>query len=93
MQLEECFSLSRQSPVSLSLLQYFQGYSAETSGGLLLAIDPNEADKYIADLKAANGHDIWIIGKVTAGNRKATIVPQVQIVNVTLNENEKLVSV
>lgn len=75
------------------MFQLVKGYSAETSGGLLLAIDANEAAKYIADLKAANGHDIWIIGKVTAGNRKAKIVPEVQIINVTLNENEKLVSV
>ena len=57
-----------------------------------MAIDPIEAAKYITDLKAANGHDIWIIGKVTAGSRKAKIVPEVQIIDVTLNENEKLVS-
>lgn len=74
------------------MFQLVKGYSAETSGGLLLAIDPIEAAKYITDLKAANGHDIWIIGKVTAGSRKAKIVPEVQIIDVTLNENEKLVS-
>lgn len=42
-----------------------QGLSAETSGGLLVALPSLEAAQaFIADVYAADGHPAWIIGRV-----------------------------
>jgi selenide,water dikinase len=50
------------------------GYSAETSGGLLISMTHDDAKAYIADIKAEDQCDAWIVGKVVADpNRKAII--------------------
>lgn len=49
-----------------------EGYSAETSGGLLLAIDKDEADSFIKELETL-GENAWIIGEVVQGNREVEI--------------------
>lgn len=42
-----------------------EGLSAETSGGLLVCLPTHQAaEQYIADLKAADGTDAWIVGQV-----------------------------
>lgn len=46
---------------------------AITSGGLLIAIDPVDAEKYVQAMKNA-GQDSWIIGKVTEKQEKLIIV-------------------
>ena len=46
---------------------------AITSGGLLIAIDPPEAEKYVKALKEA-GQDSWIIGKVIEKQEKMIYV-------------------
>uniref|UniRef100_A0AC35TW60 Selenide, water dikinase n=1 Tax=Rhabditophanes sp. KR3021 TaxID=114890 RepID=A0AC35TW60_9BILA len=42
----------------------FTGTSAETSGGLLLAMEEGKAKDFIAELKEMDGFPAWIIGKV-----------------------------
>ena len=44
-----------------------------TSGGLLIAINPSDAEKYVKSMKD-EGHDSWIIGEVTDKQDKLIIV-------------------
>jgi len=60
------------------------GYSAETSGGLLVCL-PNEdcAKAYMEELFQLDGTPSWIIGKITSDpSRKARIVDNVQFLEV-----------
>ena len=50
----------------------FEGYSAETSGGLLIAIEKDDAENYISDLLEL-GEKSWIVGEVIEGNREVEI--------------------
>lgn len=59
------------------------GRSAETSGGLLVALPSEEAARaFIADVEAADGQPAWIIGRVTAGTGKAAITSPVKVIEV-----------
>jgi selenide,water dikinase len=59
------------------------GYSAETSGGLMICLPEDQATKYMEALKEADGTDSWIIGKVVDDpNRNAKIVDDVQFLEV-----------
>ena len=46
---------------------------AITSGGLLIAMNPSDAEKYVKSMKN-EGHDSWIIGEVTDKQDKLIIV-------------------
>ena len=65
-----------------SMFQLLQGYSAETSGGLLLAINKESAPAFIKDIKEMEDCDAWIIGDVTEGPRTANIVDDPTIIEV-----------
>ncbi len=41
-----------------------EGYSAETSGGLLIMLDPTLVDGFIRDHKEIYGQDVWVVGDV-----------------------------
>lgn len=56
-----------------NIFQLLQGYSAETSGGLLLTIDRERAVEFCSELEAAEGCPAWIVGTVTLGERRARI--------------------
>lgn len=43
-----------------------KGFSAETSGGLLMAVPASAAEALVADLRAADGQPAWIVGAVEA---------------------------
>jgi len=58
--------------------QLCEGYSAETSGGLLVIIDKMDSQNYLKDL-LENGQWGWIIGKVEEGNRTVEISKNVKI--------------
>jgi len=62
--------------------QLVQGYSAETSGGLLMSISPEGAMGLISEIQEREGCPAWIIGTVTAGSRKATIKDDFVIIEV-----------
>ena len=65
-----------------NMFQLLQGYSAETSGGLLLAINKEAAPAFIKDIKEMEDCDAWIIGDVTEGPRTAKIVDDPTIIEV-----------
>jgi len=65
-----------------NMFQLMQGYSAETSGGLLMAISKEGAESYIKEIKELEGCDAWIIGSVEEGERTATIVENPTILEV-----------
>lgn len=44
-----------------------QGFSAETSGGLLVALPAGRAQAYLDAVSAADGRPAWIIGRVEEG--------------------------
>lgn len=44
----------------------FKGRSAETSGGLLVALSPEKADAFVKEIKELDGQPAWIIGSVSA---------------------------
>ncbi len=54
------------------------GYSAETSGGLLVSIPPENAQAFIEELEELDGTPAWIVGKVVPDeSRSARIVDDV----------------
>eukprot|EP01155_Anaeramoeba_flamelloides_P030768 Anaeramoba_flamelloidesa87451_686.p1 GENE.a87451_686~~a87451_686.p1 ORF type:complete len:308 (-),score=52.56 a87451_686:477-1400(-) len=59
-----------------------KGKAKETSGGLLISINPNKAQNFIDDLKKTEGYDSWIIGEFVKGERKAQIIKDPKIVEV-----------
>ena len=60
-----------------------KGYSAETSGGLMICMKEEDAHKYIKELEELDGEPAWIIGRVIeSAERKATIVEDVKVVEV-----------
>lgn len=65
-----------------NMFQLLQGYSAETSGGLLMSIPANEASNYIKEIKELEGEDAWIIGSVMDGTGTARIVDSPTILEV-----------
>lgn len=60
------------------------GYSAETSGGLLVCLPSEDSAKgYIEELLELDGTPSWIVGKITSDpDRKARIVEDVQFLEV-----------
>lgn len=61
----------------------FKGRSAETSGGLMIMMRPEDAEAYIKEYKEITGHDAWIIGKVVEGQRKGYVVENPTLIEVT----------
>jgi len=58
------------------------GFSAETSGGLLIALPSASANQFIQRFKELTGNDSWIVGRVLEGERKAYIVDSPTLVEV-----------
>jgi len=65
-----------------NMFQLLQGYSAETSGGLMMAISKENAEAFIKEIKELEGCDAWIIGTVEEGNRSAKLVDEPTIIEV-----------
>jgi selenide,water dikinase len=59
-----------------------QGYSAETSGGILTMMDPSKAKDFISESKEKYGQTVWQVGKVVKGDRRAQILPDVETLNI-----------
>jgi len=51
-----------------------QGTSAETSGGLIIALPREQAAAFCKDIEKQEGYQAWIIGIVEKGNRTARII-------------------
>eukprot|EP01147_Barroeca_monosierra_P008766 gene8767-1145_t len=59
-----------------------EGLSAETSGGLLIAIPKEQAQEFCDQLEKEDGVPAWIIGQVTQGSGHAAIAQDVKIMEV-----------
>ncbi len=46
------------------VFKLLQGYSAETSGGLLMIVPAEHAEALVADLQQAQGKPAWVVGEV-----------------------------
>ena len=55
--------------------QLTQGYSAETSGGLLIMIPADKADGFVKEISEIDGHPAWIVGRVVEGELLASMLP------------------
>lgn len=51
-----------------------QGLSAETSGGLLIALPPSAVDAFLSECLELSGRPAWVVGRVVPGDRTASIV-------------------
>lgn len=60
-----------------------EGYSAETSGGILAILDEEAADAYVKEALEVYGHTVWKIGKVVEGSKQAMMSQNgVQVIQV-----------
>lgn len=60
-----------------------KGYSAETSGGLMICMPEEDAIAYCKELEELDGEPSWIIGRVVSNvNRNAAITNDVKILEV-----------
>jgi selenide,water dikinase len=59
-----------------------EGLSAETSGGLLVALSAEKAQAYCDDMLKEDGFPAWIIGRVVQGHKKARIIDSPHIIEV-----------
>lgn len=71
---------------TVELFKLLEGFSAETSGGLMLCIPADKAEKYIAEIQELDNEPAWIIGRVvenSSGNKNsAKITEDVTILEV-----------
>lgn len=65
-----------------------QGTSAETSGGLLIALPREQAAAYCKDIQSQEGFQAWIIGIVEKGPRTARIIDKPRIIEVPAKDTE-----
>lgn len=60
-----------------------EGYSAETSGGLMICIPAEASAAFIREYKAIDGKDAWEIGKVVvSAERKSCITADCKVLEV-----------
>jgi selenide,water dikinase len=50
-----------------------EGFSAETSGGILCMVDKENTADFMAEHMERFGQETWIVGEVTKGSRMAQI--------------------
>lgn len=65
-----------------------QGHSAETSGGLLIALPREQAAAFCKDIEKQEGYQAWIIGIVEKGQRTARIIDKPRVIEVPSKERE-----
>lgn len=53
-----------------------EGYSAETSGGLLIQVPQKNVSLFQDELKTQFGQQSWIVGEVVEGNRQVHFKPE-----------------
>jgi selenide,water dikinase len=59
------------------------GYSAETSGGLMICMPPETAEAFCQEIQQIDGNSAWVVGRVFASSeRKARIVDDFTVVEV-----------
>jgi selenide, water dikinase len=71
-----------------NMFNLIQGLSAETSGGLLVALPREQAAAYCKEIQSQEGFQAWIIGIVEKGNRTARIIDKPRIIEVPAKDTE-----
>lgn len=71
-----------------NLFRLLEGKSAETSGGLLIALPADRAEAFCLEIEETEGWPAWIIGRVEAGERKARIADSPRILEVMRRAGE-----
>uniref|UniRef100_A0A7S1CND3 Selenide, water dikinase n=1 Tax=Bicosoecida sp. CB-2014 TaxID=1486930 RepID=A0A7S1CND3_9STRA len=64
------------------MFRLMEGYSAETSGGLMVCLPAENAQAFVDELSALDGQPAWIIGRVVAGDNTARILPSPTVIEV-----------
>jgi selenide,water dikinase len=59
--------------------QLCRGLSAETSGGLLIALPSNNVEAFLDEIYKEEGWKSFIVGRVIDGNRSASLKESVEI--------------
>jgi len=63
--------------------QLTKGFSAETSGGLLVCLPSKEAaEAFCKEVEELDGRPAWIVGRVVAGTNTARLAENVRIIDV-----------
>lgn len=65
-----------------------QGYSAETSGGLLICMSRENAEAYCAEIEQLEGYPAWIIGDVVEGDKIAKLGQNPSVIEVPSVDKE-----
>lgn len=66
-----------------NMFKLLKGYSAETSGGLLVILPSEDAAKaYCDEFRKVDGNDAWIVGHVTKGSGKSHISETAEVLEV-----------
>lgn len=74
--------MAKIAKAACKMFQLFTGYSAETSGGLLISIPSEKAATFCADMMSEEGCPAWIIGTVEEGPWGASIQDNPKIIEV-----------
>jgi selenide, water dikinase len=71
--------------VKLRRFRLVEGYSAETSGGLFIALSPDVAEQFIQEIQELDKQPAWIVGRVVEARdskNQAIIINDVNIIDV-----------
>lgn len=71
--------LHKLETLGVTSYKLFEGYAAETSGGLLIALDPMNVEPFIKEMQS-EGLNAWEIGEVVEGNKEAEMSKKLEII-------------
>ncbi len=71
-----------------NMFKLLQGWSAETSGGLLICLPREQAASFCKDIEKQEGYQSWIVGIVEKGNRTARIIDKPRIIEVPAKDRQ-----
>ncbi|XP_064633601.1 inactive selenide, water dikinase-like protein [Lineus longissimus] len=71
-----------------NMFHLLQGHSAETSGGLLIALPREQAAAFCKDIEKSEQFQSWIIGIVEKGTRIARIIEKPRVIEVPAKDKE-----
>ncbi|RUP47302.1 Selenide, water dikinase [Jimgerdemannia flammicorona] len=67
---------------AIASFRLMEGRSAETSGGLLIAIPADKAQQFVKEIEELDGWPAFVIGNVVEGDRTARILENATIIEV-----------
>lgn len=71
-----------------TIFRILDGHSAETSGGLLVALPRKQAEGFIEEICHVEGEEAWIVGDVIAGEREAFLSDEVSLLEINTKEEK-----